>query len=194
MESSRPSPARFTLVFDTETSALPPRGKTPCDSDAWRNCRIVQIAWALFEDKNLIEKECYLVQQAPGFSIPIETTKIHGITTEDANTNGLSLQTVLNKFEEALNKADTLVAHNIEFDNNMMISEYWRERNNIPSKLKTIDKFCTMKKNTRNGERWPKLSVLYERMFGSIPTGCHRADVDVELCAKIYFNDATILL
>ena len=86
------------LIFDTETTGLPKRWNAPLtDSDNWPRC--IQIAWQL-HDKNgvLLEHEDYLVQPE-GFNIPYDAEKIHGISTELAEKNGIPLTEVIKKFQ-----------------------------------------------------------------------------------------------
>ena len=113
------------LIFDTETTGLPKRWNAPLtDSDNWPRC--IQIDWQL-HDKNgaLLEHEDYLVQPE-GFNIPYDAEKIHGISTELAQKNGILLEEVIEKFEKALSKTIFIVGQNLGFDNNIMGAEFHR--------------------------------------------------------------------
>jgi DNA polymerase-3 subunit alpha len=48
-----------------------------------------------------------------------DAERIHGISTELAAENGISLAAVLEKFNEALGKAKFIVGQNLGFDLNM---------------------------------------------------------------------------
>jgi len=86
------------------------------------------------------------------------------------------------------NHIDTFVAHNIQFDDAVIQSEMWREDMfEILHNFRKLIRHCTMITGTLKGQRWPRLANLYYSYFGSFPTECHRADIDVELCSKIYF-------
>lgn len=101
------------LVFDIETTGL--------DTET---CRIVQIAWALYTDKEiLLEKECYIVRP-DGFIIPLKTVIIHGITTEHAMSVGQPITIVLENFGAILARAKRIVAHNIKFDYEVICAEF----------------------------------------------------------------------
>jgi DNA polymerase III epsilon subunit-like protein len=51
------------------------------------------------------------------------------------------------------------------------------------------DKECTMLLSCNPGERWKKLAVVYENLFGIAPNvTLHRADNDVRICAEVYFK------
>jgi len=113
------------LIFDTETTGLPKRWNAPLtDSDNWPRC--IQIAWQLHDEKGvLIEHEDYLVQPK-GFNIPYDAEKIHGISTELAQKNGVSLEEVMERFQKALSKTKFIVGQNLGFDNNIMGAEFHR--------------------------------------------------------------------
>ena len=91
------------LIFDTETTGLPKRWDAPItDTNNWPRC--IQIAWQLHDDMgNLIEHQDYLVQP-DGFNIPYDAERIHGISTELAQAEGIPLIDVLEKFNTALDR------------------------------------------------------------------------------------------
>src|SRR5690554_5391210 len=113
------------LIFDTETTGLPRDYKLDyTHSDNWP--RAVQIAWQLHDDLgNLIEAKDFLIRPE-GYNIPYDAEQVHGISTELAMAAGESLSVVLKEFEEAVNKADYIVGHNVNFDINIMSAEYYR--------------------------------------------------------------------
>lgn len=193
MQSPRPKPKpRLKLskifVFDTETTGLPPRGANPLQYQAWDNCRIVQIAWHIYSrDGKLEEKACYFVK--PTFEIPAKATEIHGITQEMAETEGIPLWKMIKIVSEKLETVSHIVAHNLEFDLKVLMAEMARMGDlEGCQELEAKHRVCTMLKNTIPGQRWPKLSDLYRRLFGREPEGhLHHADTDVQLCAEIYF-------
>ena len=113
------------LIFDTETTGLPKNFKAPItDTDNWPRC--IQIAWQLHDELgNLIEHQDYLVKP-DGFSIPYQSEKIHGISTELATEEGFPLAEVLEKFKEVLGKTKFVVGQNVKFDNNVMCCELYR--------------------------------------------------------------------
>ena len=90
------------LIFDTETTGLPKRWDAPItDTGNWPRC--IQIAWQLHDEMGkLIEHQDYLVQPE-GFNIPFDAEKVHGISTELAEANGLPMAKVLEKFNEKTN-------------------------------------------------------------------------------------------
>ncbi len=181
------------IVFDTETTGLPKNFKLSASEkniSNWNSCRLVQIAWNLYSDDNsLIHKICRIVKPQ-GFVIPRESTAIHNITHDYASENGEDLEDVINNFIMDLRICDTLVAHNIDFDINVIKSELIR-LNKPTYDIDNVLTYCTMKNNTVRGGRYPKLSALYTRLIGPIDsrTILHDAQADCDLCSEIYINN-----
>lgn len=193
------------IVFDTETTGLPPRDKikrcneNPINYKLWKDCRIVQMSWVLCENKgNILKQKDYIIRPN-NFTIPEVATSIHGISTEKALLEGVSLDNVLNDFLEDILYCDTLVAHNINFDYDVVLSEIYRlkdkkknkEFKNIEKYLQ-INKYCTMLAGS-NGGRWPKLINLYKEYFNHIPdVVLHNSLNDTLLCKDIYLHQKNL--
>ena len=60
-----------------------------------------------------------------GFSIPFNSQKIHGISTERALNEGWPIDLVLKDFSNALSQTQYFVGHNILFDLNIIFSEFF---------------------------------------------------------------------
>jgi len=191
---------RYILVIDTETTGLPSsRSSPPSQYKYWDSARLVQIAWELFNPEHVcIQQEAHIVIPN-GFTIPDIVVNIHGINTERALQEGLPLEDIYKKIDTLLEYNPIIVAHNIAFDNDIILAELYRTIDTSPSTNHYItniimqwvkcEKHCTMKMGTLQGQRWPKLAALYERCFNHVPEGdMHRADNDVRACAKIYFH------
>lgn len=188
-------PSDGVLVIDTETTALPPRYALPNMLDAWEKCRIVQIAWGHYaSDGTLVAAESYLVRPE-GFVVPEASTKIHGISHHTAMQEGVPMAQVWERLATALVQVGTLVAHNMSFDDAVIQSEMHRSlRSDLPEGGILMDwlqkkRVCTMKDGVLPGQKWPKLAELYKQYFQKEPEGTlHTADVDVRVCAEIYFH------
>src|SRR5690554_3408769 len=111
------------IIFDTETTGLPRDWNAPVtDTDNWPRC--VQIAWQIHDDMGrLVEAKDYLVKP-DGFDIPFDAERIHGISTELAEQQGIPIQEVLEDFNRALGQAKFVVGQNIGFDLNIMGAEF----------------------------------------------------------------------
>ena len=185
---------QYYLFFDTETTGLPMHWNTPAtDINNWP--RIVQIAWQLHTDEGTEVTNRNYIIQPQGFTIPKESSDIHGITQDRAQTEGVPLQTVLQEFQEYIDKADFLVAHNISFDEKVVGAEFLRKDmlDTLPLKNKICTKeistnFCAIPhSNGKSSYKWPKLSELYMKLFGEDFADSHNALADVHATAKCFF-------
>lgn len=180
------------LVFDTETTGLPRSRKSATQGpNNWPH--MVSISWVIMTDKNVIEKKRSYIIQPDGWTIPEESTRIHGITHEEAAAQGVSLSSVINEF---LNEEyDMLIAHNMEFDYNVLMNAI---RWDLAITDEFIDKplFCTMQASktfcrlpysTGGGSKPPKLKELYKHIFGRSPdeTQLHNSMYDTMLLVDI---------
>ncbi len=183
------------IIFDTETTGLPKRWNAPItDTDNWPRC--VQIAWQLHDDMgNLLEHQDYLIRPE-GFNIPYDAERIHGISTELAQEQGLALPDVLELFNIALNKAKFIVGQNIGFDLNIMGCEFHRAEVKTPLLEKPILDTCTevtaelLKLPGGRGGKFklPTLTELHEYLFQEKFAEAHNATADVEATTRCFFE------
>jgi DNA polymerase-3 subunit epsilon len=180
------------LFFDTETTGLPLNWNAPVsDLDNWP--RLVELAWLLCdEEDNYVESRSAIVKP-DGFEIPTGAAAVHGISTARALAEGVALEPLLEDFARVVDTSRVLIAHNMSFDEKIMGAELLRT--GVQSSFDERERFCTMKTSTelcaipsRYGFKWPKLSELHQRLFGSIPDGAHAAGSDVEVCARCFFE------
>lgn len=180
------------LVFDTETTGLPKNYQAPA-SDVANWPRLVQLAWQTYDEEgNLWERHNHIIKPL-GFVIPKEASDIHRISHERAVAEGEDLRFVLDKFSKLVQRASFLVGHNVEFDEKIVGAEFFR--NEMANVLDSLPKICTMKSavefcaidNGRGGYKWPNLSELHLKLFGSDFAEAHDADVDVRACARCLF-------
>ncbi|MCF7567487.1 DNA polymerase III subunit alpha [Sabulilitoribacter arenilitoris] len=183
------------LIFDTETTGLPKRWDAPItDTDNWPRC--IQIAWQLHDAMgNCIESQDYLVQP-DGFNIPYDAEKIHGISTELAQEQGVPLIEVLEKFNEALSKTKFVVGQNVKFDLNIMGAEF--VRGDVVNPLQELPVLDTCTEHTASlcqipGGRYgkfklPTLTELHEFLFDIPFAEAHNATADVEATTRCFFE------
>ena len=183
------------LIFDTETTGLPKKWKAPItDTDNWPRC--VQIAWQLHDDLGiLIESQDYLVKP-DGFNIPYDAEQIHGISTQLADENGISLAEVLEKFNIALSKTKFVVGQNVGFDLNIMGCEFHRLGvETMLDELPLLDT-CTEVTATmcqipggRGGKfKLPTLTELHQHLFRTAFGDAHNATADVEATTRCFLE------
>ncbi|MBI1184835.1 DNA polymerase III subunit alpha [bacterium] len=182
------------LIYDTETTGLPKNYNAPLsDFDNWP--RLVQIAWQLHDENGHLLDAQNIIVQPDGFTIPYSAEKIHGISNQRALDEGRPLAEVLHAFNEVVKKANYIVGHNIEFDVNIVGSEYLRcqiesdltERTQLDTKNETID-FCALPGGRGGRFKFPTLSELHEKLFGSRFEDAHNAAADVEATARCFFK------
>ena len=103
------------LIFDTETTGLPQNWKASLtDFSNWPRC--VQLAWQVHDvEGKLIEVKNYIIKPE-SYDIPFNAEKIHGISTELANKQGMPLAQVLLEFVKDVQKCKFVVGHNVSFD------------------------------------------------------------------------------
>ncbi|NOY48913.1 MAG: PHP domain-containing protein, partial [Chlorobi bacterium] len=183
------------LIFDTETTGLPKRWNAPIsDTDNWPRC--IQIAWQLHDAMgNCVEHEDYLVQPE-GFNIPYDAEKIHGISTELAQEQGIPLHEVLEKFNEALRKTKFVVGQNVKFDLNIMGCEFFRL--DIANQLQELPVLDTCTEHTASlcklpGGRYgkfklPTLTELHQYLFKAPFNDAHNATADVEATSRCFLE------
>ncbi|WP_397445290.1 DNA polymerase III subunit alpha [Polaribacter sp. R77954] len=183
------------LIFDTETTGLPKSWNAPItDTDNWPRC--IQIAWQLHDKMgNLLEHNDFLIKPE-GFNIPYDAERIHGISTELADEQGIDLDKGLQLFNEALQKTKFVVGQNVEFDLNIMGCEFHRlgVDNNL-TKLPVLDT-CTEKTaqmcqipGGRGGKfKLPTLTELHNHLFGVGFGEAHNATADVEATTRCFLE------
>jgi DNA polymerase III epsilon subunit-like protein len=201
------------LFFDTETTGVPKNYNAPhTDSLNWP--RVVQLAWARYDfddsiKQPVLRKTRDFIIKPTGFEIPIDVSRIHGITTEIAMRSGSPLSDVLEEFCLDVEAAGIVVAHNISFDAMIIAAELHRLKKENIFQRDSIRGICTMKRSTqfcaipkKNSNpfrrafgnvrpidfKWPTLSELHTKLFGQSFQDAHNALADIEACASCFFE------
>lgn len=183
------------IIFDTETTGLPKRWDAPItDTNNWPRC--IQLAWQLHDEVGILLEHQDFIIKPEGFNIPYDAEKIHGISTELANENGVSLQEALIAFNIALSKANFVVGQNINFDIQILGCEF--HRSDIHSDLlsKKILDTCTevtasllQLPGGRGGRfKLPTLTELYYYLFNTQFQEAHNATADVEATSRCFLE------
>ena len=180
------------LFIDTETNGLPDPtnmnwGEYPKYNKlkCYNKARIVQISFIVTDEKfNFIESQDYIIKRE-GFTI--ENDEFHGITNEISD-NGIDFTEAFDKLYEALKKTTHIIAHNIAFDINVILSElYRRKRFDIIAELKKKEFLCTMRHcknivkiiNKFGKNKNPSLNELYTFCFKESIEKAHNSKYDV---------------
>ena len=216
---------RMILVFDVETTGLlpkKPRKKAGEKSDD-KACEneipiesypyIIQLSFILYdliESTPVITYDSY-IKIPEHVELSQHISELTGITKEICNKKGRDISDVLDKFYEAYMLAEVIVAHNMDFDEQMILIELQRNRkeiieklpycftifSKIYEKLKGVQRYCTMRNGielcaitveSKTTKKWPKLSELHQKLFGVVPDGLHNSMVDVNACLKCYLK------
>ena len=183
------------LIFDTETTGLPKKWNAPItDVNNWP--RVVQIAWQLHDEMGkIIEHQDFLVKPE-GFNIPYDAEQIHGISTQLAEEEGISLDEALELFNIALSKTKFVVGQNVRFDLNIMGCEYFRlgietELNNLPVLDTCTEKtalLCQIQGGRGGKFKLPTLTELHQELFKAPFVEAHNATADVEATTRCFFE------
>jgi DNA polymerase III epsilon subunit-like protein len=202
------NPNGRVIVFDLETNGLPESPKfgeyyPPSELHRYRTARVVQWSWALYEPNGtLIREEDHLI--IPNTSeFRIMNSEIHGITETMAKTNGKPFETVLALWKDSVDKATTIVGHNVNFDKYVLLSELHRRNFLDEANAMTSDKtwVCTMDRakslcglKARNKLKPPKLRELMHALGIEEERGrtFHNSRDDVYYTAKCYFAEQVL--
>jgi DNA polymerase III epsilon subunit-like protein len=188
------------LFFDTETTGLPKdkglnailqRGNWP---------DLVSISWIVYDKGERVKKESHIIRPQ-GWFIPADAAKIHGITDEIANIQGEGLREVLHAFTADLRGCNYVVAHNMEFDRNVLHAaykwrlaadprEFWPYEAEVCTMVLSRDELRLPAKYPKANDPYklPRLDELYEATFATkAPSGAHSADRDTEVLTAIFW-------
>lgn len=181
------------LFFDLETTGLPETKSFNSyynykHSEKYKNSRIVQISWIIANNKGKILTEHDYIIKPDGFIISDEASKIHGITTKKAIEQGIELVKIFEYFEKDVKNVTSMVAHNLNFDKNVLYAELYKYGYiNLIKKLDTIMHLCTGEISKPllklpafySGEyKMPKLTELYKWCFNQEMTNAHNSKYD----------------
>ncbi len=196
------------IIFDTETTGLPKTKNINIDYlYLWPY--IVQFSYIIYDTEinKILKIKDSIIEIPKTIIITKENSDIHGITNEISKEKGQDIKLIISEFIEDCNNSDLLIAHNMDFDINVLKVEILRHQinksehiykkyiydlNNIKKycTMKTTIIFCNIKKINKNGIefiKFPKLSELHEKLFNTIPKNLHNSLNDVIVCLRCYY-------
>jgi DNA polymerase III epsilon subunit-like protein len=159
------------------------------DTSKYNGARVVQVSYIIADEKYNKLEESDTIIKADNFLI--ENDRFHGITNEISQSRGISFEEFAEGFSNSLDFVHTLVAHNINFDFNVICAELYRyNKLDIIAKLESKKQICTMKRyktmvgakfnNTLSyGIKDPNLKELYHYATGEIMEHHHNSMYDV---------------
>lgn len=183
------------LFVDTETSGkfnFKQSYKYPMQPWA---CQVGMI----LSTQETIDAEMAFLIKAEGRVIEPQAFKIHGISEEQCDRNGISENTACYIFLELLLNSDTLICHNVNFDR--VIVAHMLYNNGFENEAEFLmdhDSFCTMingtnitkipKKGFGGPYKWPTLQELHFNLFNEKIEGAHDAMVDIKATRRCYYK------
>ena len=184
--------------FDTETTGLP----TKKDGDLTKEPHVLQLAVSLYNNaRRPIFEISTLVKIPPEVTIDPKAFEAHGISTYTIEKYGVSKLQALQLARFAFERADVVVAHNLQFDEKLLNFE--AARTSTHSLFTEKRTFCTMNASTEILQlpptpamlKWgfgpyknPSLSEAYRYFFSEDFEGAHDALADTRACARVYFE------
>jgi len=177
------------IVIDIETTGFPEKNGYmyyhPSHIEKYENSRIIEIAYSILDEENNVIRD---YSQFIKYDKPIPNTAVHGIT-DDMIINGITFSEFAKIFEKDLKIAEVIVAHNLQFDYSVIVSELFRIAR--PDLIELITKkalYCTMINSMRylNSGKFLKLIDVYNHVTGARANQSHRAHEDVSMCVVIF--------
>lgn len=177
--------------FDTETTGFIKKGELCQPGQA----RCVQLAGLLTDkDGNELGRVCEIIKPE-GFIIPDRVAEIHGITTARAQAEGKDRIEVLSKFQSLFENSCLVVAHNFDFDRQIMEIEEaysdgkfdWTGRPASYCTMKATTNICKIP-SARGGYKWPKLMEVYKHFFGKEFENAHDALADMLAMRDVFME------
>lgn len=192
------------LFFDTETNGLPRSFYAPVHrTENWP--AILSIAWQLWDITSDAQTrlESFTAIIKPGESIvwDADAEKIHGISREIAERDGVPGDEVMHRFVECAKTAHVIVAHNLHFDKSIVLSDALRRNPRASFGWFPRFEYCTCvsttelcklpSRNPRAGDPYkrPKLTELYTFLYGTTSdVDFHTAAGDVECLVQCFLE------
>jgi DNA polymerase-3 subunit alpha len=167
------------MIFDTETNGLPITryyGYFPVytDLNSYNNARVVQVSYIIADRAyNQLEESDTIIKRD---NFEITNHQFHGITEDISERKGISFLEFAKSFGNSLDLVDTIIAHNINFDFNVLCAEFHRYNLlELIQKIESKRQVCTMKRykylvsakfKNSNDIKDPNLKELYRFATG----------------------------
>ena len=198
------------LILDTETTGLLPKGIVLKNENLHLLPYIVQFSYIIYntETSQIIQMVDHIIKMPVNIIISEENSNIHKITNEISQSKGIEIKLAIDEFIQNLVNIDLIIAHNLEFDFNIIRIEIFREAlldNTAENRIAFLDSFidnklyCTMKSSinlcnlkikSKNGKdylKFPKLNELHIKLFDCSPRNLHNSLNDVLICLRCYY-------
>jgi len=172
------------LIFDVSANGKPQNYKaSPNDVFNWP--RLIHISWIVLNEALKPEQDYNCLVKPEGFVIKDDAIERHTIDMEKMNSNSQDIKSVLSNFSNAIDEAQFIFAHNLDYNENIVGAEFKRAQ--MEHGLFAAERLCLMQEGTfyakipnrRGGFKWPSLQELHTAIFqqGFSPANNARADV-----------------
>lgn len=188
----------ITLVYDTETTGLPPKGASKLSERPY----VIQLAAVLYNETSPIGHFSTFLRPGHGdHEVEIPKAKFwqdNGLTVERMSPTWMELALGLKIFNNFLRKADRVVAHNARFDHGRVTDSFRRVlAGEVSEEWSSLPHYCTMltlepvmklPSKWGKGYKWPNLDEAYRAYVDPKGfSGAHDAMIDVNACAEVLF-------
>ncbi len=167
------------IVFDTETSGL----LAPQAAEIQHQPHLVELV-AMRYDRRLNHIDTLKLRCKPGIPIPLEATKVHGITNEMVSQD-LPFAAHYQSLAEYFTGCIVMVGHNCLYDKMVVYYELLRigKSLNFPWAVRDID---TIEVTQQHFGHRLNLTDTHSWLFGSGFDSAHSADNDCSATAKCF--------
>ena len=155
------------IIFDTETTGLIPKDASNnyyhyTNTSKYNNARMIQISYEILDHEfNISITRNFYINETDNVS----NSQFHNITKDLLEKNGIGMNQFCDIFREDLNSCSKIIAHNLQFDYCILMSELYRFGfTDIIHKINTMKLLCSMKKTRHfvcHNKKYPKLLELY---------------------------------
>lgn len=170
----------ISIIFDTETTGL----LSPSVSDIKKQPKTIEFGAIKIKSSKKIDSISQLID--PEEPLTPTTTKITGIANKDI-TGMPTFKKFIPKLIKFVKGCDIMIAHNADFDVNMLKNELARAKcDNFPWPDEII---CTASEYVSVLGFYPRVIDIYEYIMGKPLTPKHRALDDCEALYEILIKD-----
>jgi DNA polymerase III epsilon subunit-like protein len=188
------------IVVDTETTGFPTsRTPNPLNSDHFVKCRMLSVSWCVVDCvTGAVVKDAQTLVCIPGETWVHGAEHIHGLSEAFVRANGVSLLETMHTIltDIRTHNVDTLVAHNVTFDANVLINSAHRCTDDDDdffaffglTELQNLKQVCTSKLWGKGNNYYNTISLkdAVAKHLGENQLSAHQALQDMEYCKRLY--------
>lgn len=179
------------LIFDSSPISKPKNYSAPF-SDTFSWPRMLHLSWIVLDKdfKPLEDYDCIIKPQ--GFKVDKTHLRYTHLSQEEVEKRGENIGEVLKAFNESVDGADYVFAHNLAMHQNIIAAEFIRE--GLQHSIFHADGFCLMQEATyfckipgkRGGYKWPSLTELHAILFKQRYSPANNARADVIAATRCF--------